>query len=103
MRSDYRFETFYSLDICHGRGQTSSMTSSRDLRMLCLHGYHGSGAILRRQMAPLAAALPPCVELVYVDAPSLSSGDFGWWHEGFSGWEGTRDRAVELLRSGPRV
>jgi hypothetical protein len=71
--------------------------------VLCLHGYHGSGALLQRQMAPLAAALPPCVELVYVDAPSLSSGDFGWWHEGFSGWERTRDWAVELLRTGPRV
>jgi Serine hydrolase (FSH1) len=79
------------------------MTSSRDLRMLCLHGYHGSGAILRRQMAPLAAALPRSVELVYVDAPSLSSGDFGWWHEGFRGWERTRDWAVELLRTGPRI
>ncbi len=73
------------------------------LRMLCLHGYHGSGAILRRQMTPLAAALPPSVELVYVDAPSLSSGDFGWWHDGFSGWERTRDWAVELLSTGPRI
>src|SRR5258708_18519236 len=71
--------------------------------MLCLHGYHGSGAILRRQMAPLAAALPPSVEPVYVDAPSLSSGDFGWWHDGFSGWERTRDWAVELLSTGPRI
>jgi hypothetical protein len=71
--------------------------------MLCLHGYHGSAAILRGQMAPLAAALPLSVELVYVDAPSLASGDFGWWHEGFRGWEGTRDWAVELLRTGPRI
>ena len=75
----------------------------RDLRMLCLHGYHGSGAILRRQMAPLAAAIPANVELVYVDAPSLAAGDFGWWHEGFRGWEHTRDWAVELLRTGPRI
>jgi len=75
----------------------------RDLRMLCLHGYHGTGAILRRQMAPLAAALPANVELVYVDAPSLSAGDFGWWHEGFRGWEHTRDWAVDLLRTGPRI
>jgi hypothetical protein len=75
----------------------------RDLRMLCLHGYHGSSAILRRQMAPLAAAIPANVELVYVDAPSLSAGDFGWWHEGFRGWERTRDWAVELLRTGPRI
>src|SRR5487761_1860717 len=70
----------------------------RELRMLCLHGYHGSAAILRRQMAPLAATILPNVELVYVDAPSLSAGDFGWWHEGFSGWERTRDWAVELVR-----
>jgi pimeloyl-ACP methyl ester carboxylesterase len=74
-----------------------------DLRVLCLHGYHGSGAILRRQMAPLAAALPANVELVYVDAPSLAEGDFGWWHEGFRGWERTRDWAVDLLRGGPRI
>lgn len=73
----------------------------RDLRMLCLHGYHGSAAVLRRQMAPLARELPKHIELVYVDAPSLSAGDFGWWHEGFRGWERTRDWAVDLLRSGP--
>ena len=75
----------------------------RELRMLCLHGYHGTGAILRRQMAPLAVEIPPGVELVYVDAPSLSEGDFGWWHEGFRGWERSRDWAVELLRTGPRI
>lgn len=82
---------------------TSSQQRPRDLRMLCLHGYHGTGAILRRQMAPLAAAIPPNVELMYVDAPSVSAGSFGWWHEGFSGWERTRDWAIELLRTGPRI
>jgi predicted esterase len=71
--------------------------------MLCLHGYHGSAAILRQQMAPLAAAIGPHAELIYVDAPSLARGDFGWWHEGFTGWERTRDWAVELLRTGPPV
>ena len=75
----------------------------RGPRVLCLHGYHGSAAILRRQMAPLAAAIPPGVELVYADAPALAEGDFGWWHEGFRGWERTRDWAVELLRTGPRI
>jgi len=74
----------------------------RPLRMLCLHGYHGSAAILRRQMAPLAAAIGPRAELVFVDAPSRARNDFGWWHEGFRGWERTRDWAVELLRTGPR-
>jgi Serine hydrolase (FSH1) len=68
-------------------------------RVLCLHGYHGSAAVLRRQIAPVAASLPADVELVFVDAPSLSSGDFGWWHEGFRGWERTRDWAIELMSS----
>jgi predicted esterase len=71
-------------------------------RILCLHGYHGSGAILRDQAESLAAALRPDVEFVYPDAPSLSIGDFGWWHEGFDGWERTRDWAVELVCAGPR-
>jgi len=74
-----------------------------DLRVLCLHGYHGSGAILRRQMAPLADALPADIEFVYIDAPSLASGDFGWWHEGFSGWERTRDWIAGRLRAGPPI
>jgi Serine hydrolase (FSH1) len=73
------------------------------MRMLCLHGYHGSAAILRQQMAPLAAVIGPHAELIYVDAPSLAQGDFGWWHEGFTGWDRTRDWAVELLRTGPPV
>lgn len=74
-----------------------------DLRVLCLHGYHGTGAILRRQMAPLAGALPAGIEFVYVDAPSLAAGGFGWWHEGFSGWEQTRDWITGQLSAGPRV
>jgi fermentation-respiration switch protein FrsA (DUF1100 family) len=74
-----------------------------DLRILCLHGYHGSGAILRRQMAPLATAIPPGIELVYADAPSLSEGDFGWWHDGFRGWERSRDWAAGLLRTAPPI
>jgi pimeloyl-ACP methyl ester carboxylesterase len=74
-----------------------------NLRMLCLHGYHGSADILRRQLAPLAATFPRDVELVYVDAPSLARGDYGWWHDTFDGWERTRDWVVDLLRSGPRI
>jgi Serine hydrolase (FSH1) len=74
-----------------------------DLRALCLHGYHGTGAILRRQLAPLARSLPADIEFVYTDAPSLAAGDFGWWHEGFSGWEHTRDWIVERLGAGPRI
>jgi pimeloyl-ACP methyl ester carboxylesterase len=70
-------------------------------RILCLHGYHGSAAILRRQIAPLAAGLPANVELVFVDAPSLAEGDFGWWHPGFRGWEQTRDWVIELLGEQP--
>jgi Serine hydrolase (FSH1) len=72
------------------------------LRVLCLHGYHGSGAILRDQMRSLTAALPATIEFAYVDAPSLATGDFGWWHEGFDGWERSRDWAIELMCAGPR-
>jgi Serine hydrolase (FSH1) len=74
-----------------------------DLRVLCLHGYHGTGAILRRQMAPLAGSLPASIEFVYTDAPSLALGSFGWWHEGFSGWERTRDWIAGQLSAGPRI
>jgi hypothetical protein len=48
-------------------------------------------------MAPLASAMPANVALVYVDAPSLAVGDFGWWHPGRGGWERTRAWAVELF------
>ena len=74
-----------------------------ELRMLCLHGYHGTGATLRRQMAPLAGSLPADIEFVYIDAPSLASGGFGWWHEGFSGWERTRDWITGQLSAGSRI
>jgi predicted esterase len=65
--------------------------------ILCLHGYHGSAAILRQQISRLTQALPVKPELIFVDAPSLSANDFGWWHEGFSGWDRTREWALELL------
>jgi pimeloyl-ACP methyl ester carboxylesterase len=72
------------------------------LRILCLHGYHGSATILRDQMASLVAALPSGIEYDYVNAPSRAAGDFGWWHEGFDGWERTRDWAIDLVSAGPR-
>src|ERR1700728_3963268 len=52
----------------------------KKLRILCLHGNHGSGELLRRQMQALWVGLESRVELVYLDAPSLSEGDYGWWH-----------------------
>jgi hypothetical protein len=70
-------------------------------RILCLHGYHGTGAILRRQMAGLVSAVGKPMELVFPDAPSLRRGDFGWWHPGFAGWEGSRDAVLSQLRSEP--
>jgi pimeloyl-ACP methyl ester carboxylesterase len=88
------------LDKCKWRGQDEAMP---DLRVLCLHGYHGTGAIMRRQMAALARSLPADIEFVYVDAPSLASGGFGWWHEGFSGWARTRDWITGQLSTGPRI
>jgi hypothetical protein len=51
----------------------------RKLKILCLHGYHGSAQVLRRQLAPLAASFESLVELVFIDAPARATGDFGWW------------------------
>ena len=66
------------------------------ISMLALHGYHGSAQALQQQLAPLADALPRSVDLTFIDAPSLARGDFGWWHEGFTGWEATRDWLADL-------
>jgi predicted esterase len=52
----------------------------RKLRILCLHGYHGSAKALRMQMRPVTEGLEPLADFVCVDAPSLAIGDFGWWH-----------------------
>jgi len=95
------------------------------LRILCLHGYHGSADILRRQMAPLVSAVRASVvrasadsassnnassdnaspgndlELVYVDAPSLAEQDFGWWHSPSLGWNRTRDWALDVFTAQP--
>lgn len=50
------------------------------LRILCLHGYHGSARVLRDQMKILTGGMEHLADFVYVDAPSLANGDFGWWH-----------------------
>ncbi len=64
------------------------------LRILCLHGYHGSAGVLRAQMRAWTEGVEPLVELVHVDAPSLAQGDHGWWHAArphHRGWARTRD------------
>jgi hypothetical protein len=90
------------------------------LRILCLHGYHGGAEILRRQMAPLVSAVRASsarasststssakasarndLEFVYVDAPSLTERDFGWWHSPSRGWDRTRAWAIDIFGSGP--
>jgi hypothetical protein len=70
--------------------------SMDSISILALHGYHGSARVLRRQIAPLADALPVSIDLTFVDAPSIARGDFGWWHEGFTGWEASRDWVADL-------
>jgi hypothetical protein len=73
----------------------------RDLRILALHGYHGSADTLRQQMRPLASALQG-VEFVHVDAPSLAERDFGWWHSPARGWDRSRAWALDLFATQPR-
>ncbi len=82
---------------------------ARKLRVLCLHGYRGSAATLRAQARALEADAAPIAEFVYLDAPSLAAGDFGWWHaerDGgaahYRGWAISRDAVVAAFgRLGP--
>lgn len=85
-----------------GPAGLDAVPPARDQRVLCLHGYHGSADILRMQMRSLVSEMPANVEFVYVDAPSLASGDFGWWHDGFRGWDLTLAWAIDLFDSQPR-
>jgi acetyl esterase/lipase len=80
--------------------------AARKLRILCLHGYNGSAEILRAQMLGMTRDLQPLVELVYIDAPSLSVGDHGWWHAvgdkgdgpvGYQGWDATRSALISVF------
>jgi hypothetical protein len=82
-------------------GDDRNMMPMRDLRILCLHGYHGSAGILRGQMAALTSSLRN-VEFVHLDAPSLAQRDFGWWHTPSRGWDRTRDWAVDVFATQPR-
>lgn len=86
----------------------------RKLRILCLHGYHGSATTLRSQMRPLAQGLERLADFVCVDAPSLAIGDFGWWHARemrpadvsparmrYDGWSNTKKWLISLFRHSP--
>src|SRR4051812_37297315 len=56
-----------------GQGQDISARKNppkAKLRILCLHGYHGSGAIMRGQLGPLAQGLDSIADFVYITAPS---------------------------------
>jgi hypothetical protein len=82
-----------------------------ELLVLCLHGYHGDAQVLRGQLAPLAHGLDGLVAFVYIDAPSLAAGDFGWWHaevaetganahrgaKHYKGWQRTRDAILSAF------
>src|SRR3954471_13819212 len=75
------------------------------LRILCLHGYHGSAATLRAQMRPWAESLDALADFVAVDTPALAERDHGWWHarQGqCEGWARTQDfLGAFATREGP--
>src|SRR5260370_15311207 len=58
----------------------SSSAPRRKLRILGLHGYHGSADILRAQMSALVSGLDGGAEFFLIDAPSREGGHFGWPH-----------------------
>jgi pimeloyl-ACP methyl ester carboxylesterase len=77
----------------------------KKLRILCLHGYHGSADVLRKQMSTLTAGLEALAEFECVDAPSRARGDFGWWHaveedRGFANTRGPGSRLVAARYDG---
>ncbi len=98
---------------------SSRPASASPLRILCLHGYLGSAAVVRQQLAPLASEWAGLAELVCVDAPSRARGDNGWWHavdgaarrtpghmtgqdKEYRGWAETRAYLVDVFaRQGP--
>jgi len=75
------------------------------LRILCLHGYHGSAEVLRAQVTQLRRRVEQPAEFVFVDAPSIAAGDFGWWHAvengatHYEGWQRTRDWLSALFEN----
>lgn len=99
-------------DQSHGHGAMNL----RKLRILCLHGYNGNAPTLRSQMSSLASVMSPMADLIQVDAPSRSVGDFGWWHavdraypdhrgdpgvigqRQYRGWERSRDFIIDLFQ-----
>jgi Serine hydrolase (FSH1) len=82
----------------------------RKLRILCLHGYHGSATVLSDQMRMPADGLEPLADFVCIDAPALAKGDFGWWHAKnstranvpgiarYEGWARTCERIVSAFK-----
>lgn len=83
---------------------TSDSSLKRRLRILCLHGYSGSGTIFRNQITHLLSILSDYGDCIFVDAPSLSEGDSGWWHArenggtvDYEGWERSRAALVRIF------
>jgi predicted esterase len=82
----------------------------RKLRILYLHGYHGSATVLSDQMRMPADGLEPLADFVCIDAPALAKGDFGWWHAKnstranvpgiarYEGWARTCERIVSAFK-----
>ncbi|CAD6581278.1 MAG: hypothetical protein TREMPRED_002971 [Tremellales sp. Tagirdzhanova-0007] len=79
------------------------------LRILCLHGYGGTASTLSTQLSSLLSLLAPYAELVFMDAPSIPHGDYGWWHARsrvqyggdvvYEGWDRTRQGLIDTFAS----
>ncbi len=50
------------------------------LRILCLHGFRGSGQGLRAQLQAWVAESSAELELICPDAPRLADGRTAWWN-----------------------
>ena len=87
------------------------------MRILCLHGWRTSGAILRDQMLEMSQALEqgigPALDLHFLDAPHAASGPaqdvveanwpgvsyFEWWNKAEDGTYAGADETLAYLRA----
>jgi hypothetical protein len=81
------------------------------LRILCFHGFQGTGDALSRQMRIFREKISPIADFVYIDSPHTSTGSRGWWNAQdtdtpgvrvYRGWQESKDHITDFMeKEGP--
>lgn len=76
----------------------------RRLRILCLHGYGGSGSTFRTKLSHLFPVLSDYADCIFVDGPSDKDPGYAWWHarnnDGivtYEGWDTARETMIRIF------